>query len=74
MALESDDSVSDDEQTAQTEYPVKIDKLQKVLGAESWLLVSYHVTLELMQKDDQYQWINVMGDAENVEKATVSIS
>ena len=74
MALVFGNSHFGDIQATLNEYPVKLAKLQKILCAESWLLWSYHVTLKLQQKDEQYQWITVTGKEENVKKAKVSIS
>ena len=73
MASGFENSHFGDIQATRNEYPVKIAKLWKILCAESWLLWSYHVTLKLQQKDEQYQWITVTGKEENVKKAKVSI-
>ena len=74
MALVFGNSHFGDIPATRNEYPVKLAKLQKILCAESWLLWSYHVTLKLQQKDEQYQWITVTGKEENVKKAKVSMS
>ena len=74
MASGFENSHFGDIQATLNEYSVKLAKLQKIIFAESWLLWSYHVTLKLQQKDEQYQWITVTGKEENVKKAKVSIS